>query len=133
MRVLILGGSGMLGHKLWQTFNGRFDAYVTLRREFDSYKHFDLFDPGRTVEHISAEDFDSVAHAIYLVRPSVVVNCIGIVKQAEASKDPLVSIEINALFPHRLAKLCRAEKVRLIHISTDCVFSGSKGNYKESD
>jgi len=123
----------MLGHKLWQIFTHRFDTYLTLRRGFNSYKQYKLFDKARSIDHVSAEDFDSVARAITEFKPDVVVNCIGIVKQAEAAKDPLVSIEINALFPHRLAKLCRAEKVRLIHISTDCVFSGSKGNYKESD
>jgi len=132
MRVLVLGGSGMLGHKLWQVFASSFDTYVTLHRDFNSYKQYKLFDKSRSIDHISAEDFDSVARAIVEVKPDVVVNCIGIVKQAEAAKDPLASIEINALFPHRLAKLCRADKVRLIHISTDCVFSGSKGNYKES-
>jgi dTDP-4-dehydrorhamnose reductase len=67
------------------------------------------------------------------VRPVVVVNCIGIVKQAEAAKNPLVSIEVNSLFPHRLARLCCTKGIRLIHISTDCVFSGRKGNYTEND
>jgi dTDP-4-dehydrorhamnose reductase len=133
MRVLILGGSGMLGHKLWQTFNGRFDTYVTFHRDFNSYKPYRLFDKARSIDHVSAEDFDSVARAIAEFKPDVVVNCIGIVKQAEAAKDPLVSIEVNALFPHRLARLCQVRGMRLIHISTDCVFSGRKGDYKESD
>ena len=123
----------MLGHKLWQIFAHRFDTYVTLHRDFNSYKQYKLFDKARSIDHVSAEGFDSVARAIDTVRPAVVVNCIGIVKQAEAAKDPLASIEINALFPHRLARLCRTKGIRLIHISTDCVFSGRKGNYKESD
>jgi len=133
MEVMILGGSGMLGHKLWQVFASRFDTYVTLRRGFNSYKQYRLFDKARSIDHVSAEDFDSVARAIDTVRPAVVVNCIGIVKQAEAAKDPLASIEINALFPHRLAKSCQGRGMRLIHISTDCVFSGRKGNYREGD
>ena len=123
----------MLGHKLWQIFTHRFDTYLTLRRGFNSYKQYKLFDKARSIDHVSAEDFDSVARAITEFKPDVVVNCIGIVKQAEAASDPLTSIEINALFPHRLAKLCRAEKARLIHISTDCVFSGHKGHYSEND
>ena len=82
MKVLILGGSGMLGHKLWQVFASRFDTYVTLRRGFNSYKQYRLFDKARSIDHVSAEDFDSVARAIDTVRPAVVVNCIGIVKQA---------------------------------------------------
>lgn len=123
----------MLGHKLWQVFAHRFDTYLTLHRDFNSYKQYRLFDKARSIDHVSAEDFDSVARAIAEFKPDVAVNCIGIVKQAEAAKDPLVSIEVNSLFPHRLAQLCSREGIRLIHISTDCVFSGRQGNYKESD
>jgi len=133
MKVMILGGSGMLGHKLWQAFADRFDAYVTLRRGFDSYNWCKLFDRARTVDYVSAEDFDSVVGAFSAIQPTVAVNCIGIVKQAEMGNDPLISISVNALLPHRLAKLCRAGGVRLIHVSTDCVFSGRKGHYTESD
>ncbi|MFC1848222.1 dTDP-4-dehydrorhamnose reductase family protein [Chloroflexota bacterium] len=133
MIVLILGGSGMLGHKLWQVISERFDTYVTLRRGFDSYDRYRLFDREHTVDYVSAENLDSIARAIAKVEPNVVINCIGIVKQAEAAKDPLDSIEVNALFPHRVAKICRQDGIRFIHISTDCVFSGRKGNYKEED
>jgi dTDP-4-dehydrorhamnose reductase len=133
MKILILGGSGMLGHKLWQVFSGRFDTYVTLRRDFDSYYHYKLFNLTRSVNHVSAEDFQSVVRAVDTVQPAVMINCIGIVKQAKAAKDPLISIEVNALFPHRLARLCQRRGIRLIHISTDCVFSGRKGDYGEND
>jgi len=133
VRVLILGGSGMLGHKLWQVFTGHFDTYVTLRRGFDSYTRYQLFNREHTVDLVSAENVESIAKAIAKVRPNIVINCIGIVKQAEAAKDPVVSISVNALFPHRLAGLCRSTGSRMIHISTDCVFSGRKGNYREID
>lgn len=123
----------MLGHKLWQVFSGRFDTYVTLRRDFDSYYHYKLFNLTRSVNHVSAEDFQSVVRAVDTVQPAVMINCIGIVKQAKAAKDPLISIEVNALFPHRLARLCQRRGIRLIHISTDCVFSGRKGDYGEND
>jgi len=123
----------MLGHKLWQAFSGRFDTYVTLRRGFDAYARYELFSRTHTLNNVSAEDFDSIVRAFNAVHPSVAVNCIGIVKQAEAARDPLPSIAINALLPHRLAQLCRSEGTRLIHISTDCVFSGRKGDYVEGD
>jgi dTDP-4-dehydrorhamnose reductase len=80
---------------------------------------------------VSAENFDSVIRAIEQVHPDVVVNCIGIVKQDAAAKDAVSSIVVNALFPHRLAHLCRAAGVRMVHLSTDCVFSGRAGNYSE--
>jgi len=133
MKVLILGGSGMLGHKLWQLFSSRFDTYVTLHRDFEAYRHYKLFDSAHSVNHVSAEKFETVVRAIDAMRPTVVINCIGIVKQVEAARDPVTSIEINALFPHRLARLCQERRIRLIHMSTDCVFSGRKGNYSEND
>jgi dTDP-4-dehydrorhamnose reductase len=133
MIILILGGSGMLGHKLWQSLARRFDTYVTFRKPIESYFECGLFDRARALTGVTAEDFDSVARAVAEFKPDVVVNCIGIVKQAAASGDPLVSIEVNSLFPHRLARLCQTKGIRLIHISTDCVFSGRKGNYNEND
>ena len=133
MKVVILGASGMLGHKLWQVCADQFDTYVTVRRGLACYAWCELFDPARTVDHVSVQEFDSIVRAIATVRPKVVVNCVGIVKQRPAARDPLISIMVNALFPHRLAQLCQAASIRLIHISTDCVFSGRKGNYLESD
>lgn len=133
MRVLILGGSGMLGHKLWQTLRERFDTHVTFRGRPAAYARYGIFDAERAVGGVSAQDFDSVVRAFARVRPAAVVNCVGIVKQDAAAKDPLTSIAVNALFPHRLAALCQAGGARLIHLSTDCVFSGRAGNYSEAD
>lgn len=133
MKVLILGGSGMLGHKLWQTCKGRYETFVTLRRPFVDYQHFEIFDSARTIDNVAAEDYQSVANAIQEVKPDAVVNCIGIVKQDPAATDPLQSIAVNALFPHQLARTCRDSSARLIHLSTDCVFSGARGNYNEDD
>lgn len=133
MRVLILGGSGMLGHKLWQVFRARFDTWVTVRGNFREYARYNLFDRQRLVEGVNALDFDTIVKAMASVQPDVVVNCIGIVKQSPLMRDPTVTLTVNSLFPHKLVNLCRAAKARLIHISTDCVFSGRKGMYTEDD
>ena len=133
MKVLILGGSGMLGHMLWRTLTARFDTRVTFRQSPTGYARLGVFDPARSLGHVSAQDFDGVVRALAAVRPDVVVNCVGIVKQDAAAKDPYQSINTNALFPHRLAQACVAAGGRLIHISTDCVFTGRRGNYKETD
>lgn len=133
MRVLILGGSGMLGHKLWQWFCEHGDAYATFRQSPVAYEHLGIFDRARMIGQVSAQDFNSVVRAFAQVRPDAVINCIGIVKQDVAAKDPDASISVNSLFPHRLAALSRASGARLIHLSTDCVFSGRKGNYVETD
>jgi dTDP-4-dehydrorhamnose reductase len=132
-KILILGGAGMLGHKLGQVTASRFNSCVTVRQTSPTQTYYGLFDSARVVSRVSAQDIDSVIRAIATVRPAVVVNCIGIVKQDRAAADPLLSISVNALFPHRLAQLCQASGARLIHISTDCVFSGRKGNYLETD
>lgn len=133
MRVLILGGSGMLGHKLYQTCAPRFDTYATFRAAASEYKRFGIFDESRMIGEVSAEDIDSVERAFAATKPDVVVNCIGIVKQDPSAKDPIASSAVNSLFPHRLVELCRRSGARLIHLSTDCVFSGRKGNYSEND
>ena len=87
----------------------------------------------KIIGNIRADDLKSVHKAIDTTEPEVVINCIGIVKQLPAAQDPLQSIAINALFPHQLAQICRQKKIRLIHMSTDCVFSGRKGCYSEED
>lgn len=132
-RVLILGGTGMLGHKLWQVCRRQFESFVTVRTHDVAGLPRAIFDPDRAVCGIVASDFDSVTRAVATVRPTVVVNCIGIVKQQRAAHDPLTSIAVNATFPHRLAQLCNAAGARLIHLSTDCVFSGARGAYTEED
>lgn len=131
-RVLVLGGSGMLGHKLWQVLDSRLETHATVRGS-DPATPAAILDPERTLVDVSVERFETVARAVASVRPDVVVNCIGIVKQAREARDPLASISINSLFPHRLANVCVAEGARLIHVSTDCVFSGRVGCYTEDD
>jgi dTDP-4-dehydrorhamnose reductase len=130
MKILVLGAYGMLGHKLVQVLGGTFDVVATCRQARASGPRLA---PDHLITNVTAEDFDSVVRAFAAVRPDVVINCIGIIKQQSAAKDPIPSLSINSLFPHRLAALCRVGGIRLIHFSTDCVFSGSKGMYKEED
>jgi dTDP-4-dehydrorhamnose reductase len=82
---------------------------------------------------VDAFYFNSLIHALATVKPEVVVNCIGIVKQSHLAADPVMSISINSLLPHRLAVACRLAGIRLIQMSTDCVFDGVRGNYREED
>jgi dTDP-4-dehydrorhamnose reductase len=123
----------MLGHKVWQTLRERFDTWVTLRSSAAEYQGLDLFDPQRTIDGLDATSVDGLIRTLGIVRPDVVVNCVGIVKQRPFAKDPLVSLTVNSLLPHRVAALCSTSGARLIHISTDCVFSGKTGRYSEAD
>jgi dTDP-4-dehydrorhamnose reductase len=133
MTVLILGGRGMLGHKVWQVCRGRFDCWGTLRGDVVPAAQHAAFPPSRTIGQVEAGRFETVEAAVAAVRPEVMVNCIGLVKQLKDASNPIPSIEINALFPHRLARLAADHGARLIHISTDCVFSGRTGGYTEAD
>jgi dTDP-4-dehydrorhamnose reductase len=133
VRVLVLGATGMLGHKLWQVLRERFDTWATARAGYSECACRGLFDANRFVGGVDAFDFDSVLRAFAAVHPDVVINGIGIIKQVPAARDAMASLSVNSLFPHRLAALCQAGDARLIHISTDCVFSGRRGMYTEAD
>lgn len=122
----------MLGHKLSQVLAGRFDTWATFRGS-PADNNSVVFDPEHSVGDVSAENLESVVNALAATEPDAVVNCIGIVKQDEAAKDRYQSIAINSLFPHQLARACASRGIRLIHLSTDCVFSGRRGDYKEED
>jgi dTDP-4-dehydrorhamnose reductase len=132
-KVLILGATGMLGHKLMQVLPRKFDVTGTVRGNTARYKNHPVLDDMTLLSDIQAGNFDSIIGAVAQTHPDVIINCIGIIKQHLSAKDPIQSISINALFPHRLARLCQASGTRLIHISTDCVFSGKKGDYSEDD
>lgn len=121
----------MLGHKLCQIFRKRFETFATVRQS--NCGDIEPFNRVNVVPGIEANNFDQVAEKLSWIKPGVIVNAIGIVKQDPAAEDPIPGISINALFPHQLAQLAREVDARLIHISTDCIFSGHKGNYLEND
>ncbi|AYF87482.1 SDR family oxidoreductase [Pseudomonas sp. DY-1] len=134
MKILILGVTGMLGSATFKVLSksGQHDVYGTLRsaagkRNFDENFHQHL------IEGVDVLDQDALARVLAFVRPEVVINCVGLIKQLSDAKDPLSALPINAMLPHRLANLCALIDARLVHISTDCVFSGTKGMYLESD
>jgi dTDP-4-dehydrorhamnose reductase len=133
VKILILGGDGMLGHQLLESWRERHDVRVTLRQPLAAYTRFGLFTSGNSIDGVDATDTARVEAVVDRWRPEAVINCVGIVKQRSESKAAIPSIEINALLPHRLLGLCQAHGARLVHISTDCVFSGRTGNYRESD
>lgn len=134
-KVLVLGATGMLGHTLVRKLSGRGDMEIHAScRSLAGFPDSSAWSLGERLHvGVDADNFDSVLQVLAKIQPDVVINCIGIIKQIEAAQNPLISITINALFPHRLALACKVAGSRLIHISTDCVFDGRKGNYKEDD
>ena len=132
-RVLILGGRGMLGHKLVQSFSPVFKTLYTLRGGFETVEKFGIFDRERAIENVNIENFVSVRRAVEAAAPDVVVNAVGVIKQVQTAGDVEKTLAINSIFPHRLARLTREFGIRMIGISTDCVFAGTRGNYSEED
>jgi dTDP-4-dehydrorhamnose reductase len=134
MKVLILGGSGMLGHRLWINLSKKHETWVTVRGNDSEFPEAPEFPLHYIRPMVDALNFDQIIRAMASIQPDLVINCIGLIKQqGHLARDPLFSISLNAMLPHRISMTCRTAKIRMIHISTDCVFSGMKGNYLESD
>jgi dTDP-4-dehydrorhamnose reductase len=133
MKVLILGGTGMLGHKLVQTMKKRFETWCTIRGAFSDVAHVGIFEQERILEHSDVRDYETLESRIRAIRPDVVINAIGVIKQVPAYKDVKELITINSILPHKLAEIGSEQGFRLILVSTDCVFSGKRGNYIETD
>ncbi|MBX3119937.1 MAG: SDR family oxidoreductase [Fimbriimonadaceae bacterium] len=132
-RVLVLGATGMLGHKVVQTLSPCFEAWATCRKPYSALVSYDIFDQERLITGLDAASLDDVDRVIEDVQPQFVINCIGIVKQHQLANDAVACLTVNSLLPHRAAKACERVGGKFIHISTDCVFDGKGGNYSESD
>ncbi len=133
MRILVIGASGMLGHKLYQRLRANFDVFGSIRGAFESIDGFGIFDDGSIIENIDATDADSLRRAVEMARPDCVVNAAGVIKQVPETSDPVQNLLINAILPRHLARLSTDYGFRLITIGTDCVFDGKRGNYSEED
>ncbi len=134
-RILIFGVTGMLGHTLFKSLskNSDFDVFGTSRNTAGLGTFFSAEELTRVRNLVDADNFDSIMRAMASVQPNIIINCIGLIKQLPIAKDPLTTITVNAQLPHRMSMIARTANARMIHISTDCVFSGTKGNYTEAD
>jgi dTDP-4-dehydrorhamnose reductase len=135
-RVLVLGAGGMLGHKLFQGLQMKYpETYGTLRvsSRRPPFDTIPMFQADRVISDVDVMDLERLRSLLRSIRPDVVVNCIGVIKQREAANAAIPCIHVNALLPHALANVCSEWGGRLIHFSTDCVFSGLRGGYRESD
>jgi dTDP-4-dehydrorhamnose reductase len=129
----VLGATGMLGNAVLRLF-AKSPGYQVFGSARTHAARCQLPNDLRSsvIAGVDVENTDNLTHLFAVVKPDVVINCVGLVKQLAEACDPSASISINALFPHRLARLCEVAGARLVHISTDCVFSGAKGMYTEA-
>ena len=134
IKVLILGASGMLGSAMIRELSrdSQLQVWGSLRSDADKAAF-----SSQIAEHlicgVDVLNEDHLTELFKRVAPQVVINCIGLVKQVKESEDEQKAMAINAVLPHQLAKLCEQYRARFIHFSTDCVFSGTRGNYRETD
>jgi len=134
--ILVLGGEGMLGHKMTQILRTRFPKTAcsiigSLKEEY--YRNIELFSQGPVIEKLNAMNLPAFEKSLRSKKWDIIVNCIGIVKQREEAHNALISITLNSLLPHKLATIASEWGGRVIHFSTDCVFDGKRGRYTEED
>lgn len=134
IKILVIGSSGMLGNALLRFFTGSpgFSAKGTVRSEAAADLLPEIL-KSQVFSGVDVENIDALADLFDSFQPDIAINCVGVVKQLTSSQDPLVALPINSLFPHRLARICALVNCRLLHLSTDCVFTGCAGMYRESD
>lgn len=134
-RVLVLGVTGMLGHALMRELSAapELDVYGSARSTKDPTEFFPAEVAARITSGVDVTALDRLRRLLENIRPDVVVNAVGLIKQMPEIRDAVCAVTINALFPHLLAQECAQRDIRLIHVSTDCVFSGIRGNYLETD
>jgi dTDP-4-dehydrorhamnose reductase len=134
VKILVVGASGMLGSAMFRVLSAdpEHETYGSIRSTA-ALPHFAPPLASRLITGIDVESPDALHQLFSRIRPDIVINCVGLIKQLALADDPLVALPINAILPHRLARICDLVGARLVHISTDCVFSGRQGNYKETD
>lgn len=134
MRVLVVGASGMIGSTMLRVLSEKNDwEIVGVVRDESVERFFPASINEHMIAGIDVESQDSLVTMLDRIQPKVVINCAGLTKHKPEAENPLISIPINTLMPHRLAGLCKLAGARFIHVSTDCVFSGEKGGYVEDD
>ncbi len=134
--IAVLGAAGMLGHKMFQRLRTAFPGTVAVMRKQAAcppFHRINLLQGDDVQSGLDAMDFKALGSWLSEIRPQFIVNCIGIIKQRDQAHDAIPSIAINSLLPHRLAALAAGWGGRLIHFSSDCVFSGDRGGYTEED
>ncbi len=135
MRILILGANGMIGHKMYQILSEQYtDVWVTLRTKLSELSYADLYNRDKTEEGVDLSDFTNVTSVLEKVNPNVIINAAGITIRRGVNESVCTSILLNSALPHFLEEwVMKTAGKKVIHFSTDCVFSGKGGAYTEAD
>jgi len=136
MRLLIVGGSGMLGHKLLQILSRKYpETYATVRQDMSRppFNRVPFLQSEKVLPGIDVWEVEPLRRAVHRLQPDYILNCVGVIKQHKASAAAIPCIRINSLLPHEIAEIAADCGARVIHFSTDCVFDGKRGLYTEDD
>jgi dTDP-4-dehydrorhamnose reductase len=133
MKILVLGASGMIGSTVVKVLarNKELSIAGTIRTE-SKITHFHTTQ-AKWITGVDLSNNDRLTQLFFDLSPNIVINCAGLTKHLPEGNEPIPALTLNALLPHRIAALCKLTNARFIHISTDCVFSGKKGRYTETD
>lgn len=133
MRILILGGNGMIGHKMYQVLSNTYvDTWVLFKKKIDQIAFSEIFNKDKVIDNFDLVQFDKLNIILDNLSPDVIINAAGITIRRGINEDNYKSILVNSALPHFLDNWTKYNHKRLIHFSTDCVFSGKKGFYTES-
>ena len=133
MKILVLGGTGMIGHGLWSELSRNNEVWATIRGDSTLLPEIPYINRKNIIENLNMDDISLLRTRVTEIKPEVIINCIGITKHLKESEDAILTIRTNAIFPYHLSILCKECQTKLIQISTDCVFDGRNGNYSETD
>lgn len=136
MRLLVVGGTGMLGHKLLQILGRKYpETYATVRQDMSGppFNRVPFLQTEKVLGGVDVWDIGSLRRVVQDLRPDYVLNCVGVIKQHKSSAAAIPCIRINSLLPHEIAEIALDCGSRVIHFSTDCVFDGKRGLYAEED
>ena len=130
MKIVVLGISGLIGSHIFKEFSKNFNTIGTLRKSIGNYKGVSLFKNDNVIDNVDVLNFENLSNILTKAKPYYIINCVGITKRKINNNISKV-IEVNSVFPHKLADWAIKNNSRLIHFSTDCVYNGFEGNYNE--
>ena len=133
-KILVLGGTGMLGHTLFRVLEreSNHEIYASARDNVLLDKLTEKY-TNKYIKNLDATNFQELERVLNSLNPDLVINCVGVIKQVEHLDETYQTVLLNSLLPHKIQKVCEDINSKFIHISTDCVFSGARGNYSEED
>ncbi len=133
MKILLIGANGLIGYNIFRNLikSKEFNIFLLVRSKKNINNFYRSFHFDKLIELKEFKNTSLLESFLKELKPSIVLNCAGITKHSPNIKNISEVLYINSIFPRNLSEICSALKIRLIHLSSDCIFSGSSGMYKD--